>query len=55
MNEHDPTGRAAHDPGSKLDAGKPRLLCWSWQLRDPCGLQCRAHHQGEHRQPVQQD
>jgi hypothetical protein len=35
------------------------VLCWSWQLRDPCGLQgeawlqCRAHHQGEHRQPVQ--
>lgn len=22
--EHDPTGRSAHEPGSKLDAGKPR-------------------------------
>lgn len=31
------------------------VLCWPWQLRDPCGLQCRAHDQGEHRQPVQQD
>jgi hypothetical protein len=24
MTEHDPTGRNAKDPGSKLDAGKPR-------------------------------
>ena len=23
MNEHDPTGRDAHAPGAKLDAGKP--------------------------------
>jgi hypothetical protein len=24
MSEHDPTGRSAHEPGAKLDAGKPR-------------------------------
>jgi hypothetical protein len=24
MSEHDPTGRSAHDPGAKLDAGKIR-------------------------------
>lgn len=24
MPEHDPTGRSAHEPGAKLDAGKPR-------------------------------
>lgn len=24
MTEHDPTGRSAHEPGAKLDAGKPR-------------------------------
>ena len=25
MAETDPTGRSAHDPGAKLDAGKPRV------------------------------
>lgn len=25
MAEVDPTGRSAHDPGAKLDAGKPRV------------------------------
>jgi hypothetical protein len=24
LSEHDPTGRAANEPGAKLDAGKPR-------------------------------
>jgi hypothetical protein len=24
-NEHDPTGRSPHEPGAKLDAGKPRV------------------------------
>ena len=24
MTEHDPTGRSAHEPGAKLDAGKAR-------------------------------
>lgn len=40
MNETDPTGKDAHEPGAKLDAGKPRmglvLLGFHRALKEVC-------------------